>query len=145
MVLEATFKVGESAIHHHSQPSSQWIDYIDCDKIPNIGTYLFITQIIINRSPSSRHVQLAAKLLNQESNISISIHRPSKTNLKPFVSSMVDLATDLYYRNEYAKKLKDSLSDFETCWNRETFQQFAQSWSKFTYHYLDRQINECKI
>lgn len=142
MVLEATFQVSKPTIHQLSQPSSKWIESIDYEQIPNFGVYLFVDQILKMQRPTIKQFRLAAKLLQKQSPITISIHPPASSNPSSFVSGMINQASDLCHQNEYAKRLKEAVQEFQARWNRDTFSDFAQSWSIFTNFLLQERVSE---
>lgn len=134
--------VANSAFHLPTQSSTEWIEAIDCEQIPNLGLYLFIDQIIKLQNPRSKHLKLAVKLLQKNTKVSFCIHPSSSMNPSTFVASMVDQASVLYHKNECARKLKDALHAFQSRWNKETLLDFFHCWNVFTNFFLKERLSE---
>ncbi len=125
-----------------NSPSSSWIDLIDCEKIPGLGTYLFVEELLNSPHPTLKQIKIASKLFKDNSKLSISIHPPLSSDPKSFIEEMVECAILKSRGSPCAKELKESLKALQSNCSSDAFIQFAKSWSAFTSCYLQEKISQ---
>lgn len=123
---------------HYETPTSYWMDRIDCDMIPQCGTFFFVDQLLNRQKTNPKQIKFAYKLLQTDSSLVFSIHMPRKIKAKEFVESIILEATATSSENMfspivyYARNLKLCVEKLQKNLNQKVFQEFVQYWQEFT-------------
>lgn len=123
---------------HFETPTNRWMDRIDCDMIPECGTFFFVDQLLNKKSTDSKQIQFAYKLLQPNDSVNLSIHTPRKASAKSFVETMILEATATCSENMfspivyYARNLKLCVEKLQVNLNQIIYQEFVKYWQEFT-------------
>ena len=146
MMLE-TLRTSQDKPVHVSARQHFWLDLIDLEQIPELGTFLLVDQLLKQATAKNdRHIRFAAKLLSSKEPAPVTIHIPNVCSPRDFLEKMLH-ASDAFFTETssptlegYARALKQNLEQFELSWNSESVSRFLLSWKNFT-----RQFLKCKV
>ena len=139
MALKTSLK-GDTTSLPPPSASPDWLNFIDCEKIPSLGTFLLVDQLLNSPRPSLKQIKIAAKLIKSESSIAISIYPPPSSDPVSFIEEMVDHAMNMQKNSPYAKELIRDFSELQARWSMDTFMCFTKSWARFTGCYLQEKV-----
>jgi hypothetical protein len=145
MMLNSVHRSQDTSIHASSRHYF-WLDLIELEKIPELGTFLLVDLLLKETGKQkAKHIQLAAKLLNTMDLASVIVHVPNVCKPRDFLEKMIH-ASDAFFTEvspslaRCARALKQNLEQFELSWNSDMASRFLLSWKNFTHQFL-----KCKV
>ncbi|CCB92262.1 putative uncharacterized protein [Waddlia chondrophila 2032/99] len=120
--------------------SPGWLSLIDCDKVPGLGIYFLVDQLLNSPRPSLKQIKIAAKLIGSESNAAISIHPPPSSDPVSFIEHMIEKAKYVQEGSLHAKELIRDFLELQKHLSMEAFVRFTKSWSRFTAYHLQERV-----
>lgn len=141
MTTNVSFEKDKSSLNPPSTLSA-WLDSVDYEKIPSLGTYLLVDQLLNSPCPSLKQIKVAAKIIKSDPNINISIYPPSSSDPLSFIEKMVAKAMKMQKGSPYAEELINDFCELQASWNMALFLRFTRSWSRFTACYLQEKVTK---